>query len=122
MKNSKINSKGIASAISFVVFFIYCNITVHAQTIVTQSHCFTASAVSISGSAGCNTGECGHDGWPTVGCGTCIKVTITSNKCAGLHPNTFTVTSNASDDCHSVCSPNGDFTNDTNDPSLRCRV
>ncbi len=122
MRNSLINQcfKGIALAISFFVLFACCHNTIYAQRVTTLSPCFTVTITSVAAGAGCNTGVCGHEGWTPVGCSDCFKVTIKSDKCAGLNPNTFTVTSSATNDCHSVCSPNGDFTNDTHDPGASC--
>ncbi len=104
MKNSKIQTKVIALAISFIVLITCFNSSIYGQ-IISQSHCFTIKAVAVTGSE-CATNTCGN---PGAQCSQCIDVTITSDLCTGLNPTAFTVSSNSSSECHSICSPTNDF-------------
>lgn len=88
----------------------------------TQSPCWTTSVTVVNHSTDsviCATGTCGN---PSFQCGRCLDVTICSDKCAGLNPTSFTITSsgNNSADCHSICSPTGQFLNSGMDVGPAC--
>ena len=128
MRHLTLTSRGIALTISFFVFFACCSNIILAQgpTITQQSNCFSITLVhgdTVSIGVGCDsTATCGSPGFQ---CGRCIDVKICSDKCPGLDPVTFTVTSTGTGgttDCHAVCSPTGDFVHGTDplDPGAVC--
>jgi hypothetical protein len=103
MKNSRFNQlKGIALAVSVFLLCIGFNSSVFAQV---QSNCFTISVDTTS--LVCEQGDCGT---PSQHCTECRKITITHDKCAGLVITDLVIISKADDDCHTVCSPSGNFT------------
>ena len=115
MKNSKKISRKIASAISLFVLFVCWSNALFAQstcpsgiTITNSNPCFTISATCVTNGGTCNDGGCGPNPNAIQYCVSCVDVTVTSI-CNDL-PIHFEIFSTSSEDCHTVCSPSGDFT------------
>ena len=114
MTNSMFNFKGIALAISFIVFFSYCSSSLFSQTVTQQSDCFGTRVTAVTDGTRCNTNTndlCGHNAFDEDVCAACVDVTICMDSCSGIDPTEISVSSESLYDCHSVCSPNGDFHN-----------
>ena len=112
MNNSKTNKKRISFAISFLVLFSFCSNIMLAQSVTQTSNCFSISVVGVTDGTQCScTNTCGTNPYDGQQCTICVDVTICMDSCSGINPSAFTVTSESSTDCHTVCSPTGDFTN-----------
>lgn len=110
--------KGIAFALPLFLLFACCSSSVFAQpATITQSNCYTITEDTShyvcdtmyhlpqgDRPKSCNVG--GNYG--NHNCTYCKTFRICMDKCTGLNPTTFTVTSSSSTDCHNVCSQ-GDF-------------
>ncbi len=103
-------------AISFVFTCICHNMTSFAQLpTVTQSNCFTVTLDTTSQHCGGN-GDC-IDNCPS----NCIKVKICSDRCPGLNPTSFTITSNYDQTADCRCYPaTFGCHNDPNDRGAAC--
>lgn len=111
MKNSTYYQlKGISLAIPVFVLFLISG-SVYGQITTSNSNCFSITAVyknqttPICRDNTCGEGEAAHE------CDNCIIVTIKNDKCPGLNPTTFKITSGGDEICYSVCpGPSDDFT------------
>jgi hypothetical protein len=103
MKNSKFKQlKGIVLTIPVFLFVSFYS-SAYGQT-VTQSNCFSITAAPKSSTVDqCTTNTC-RTGSEDYQCDTCVIVTIKSDKCLGLNPTTFKITSAGDEICYSVCS------------------
>ncbi|MEI8134488.1 MAG: hypothetical protein WCH46_05335 [bacterium] len=110
MKNLNSKLKGIALAVSIFAMCACSGLSLFAQpTISQQSNCFTISAVAAQDSNGCSgDGMCGPNANNVKHCQACIIVTLCMDKCTGILPTKFQVSSVSSTDCHSICSADAD--------------
>jgi len=115
MKNTELNfKKAIVLAIPFSALFALCSSNLFAQppsgtiTINNNNPCFVISASWVTDGSKCVTNQCGPDPGDVSYCDACVDITITA-ECPTLYPIYFYIHSESTEDCHSVCSPSGDF-------------
>ena len=118
--------KGIALAVSVFMVCACWVSTSFAQypQVSTQSNCFTTSVSAVTDGSKCDPSSldiCGSSPSDEETCYICADVTICLDKCSGISPTKIRIESVSSTDCHSVCSPTGDFnSNYPNDPGYTC--
>ena len=122
MKNVSIKSikQTTTTLVVYVVLvLLLCISQVAAQTICTSPSGWTISIVRTTDGIKCGTNGC-NSGQPQHNCDSCFEVTITNVSCnQPIDYVTISSNGNNSDDCHSTCSPNGDFTPEpTPDPTI----
>src|SRR6185295_961233 len=98
---------------------------IQAQTYpqVGGSPCFSVTATYVtdtSVSGRCNNGACRTNPVDIIPCNNCVDVTICMDSCSGLNLKQFGIVSSSSTDCHSVCSPTGDFLYNTDPTGSTC--
>ena len=83
----------------FVLLCLFCGPSAIAQVpTVTQSHCFTVTLDTTSHTC---SGDCIDNNCAT----TCIAVKICSDKCPGLNPTSFTISTDADQHANCRCYP-----------------